>query len=74
MATKVKLYSVTVDFDFKPEPSWRLALEEALTAIKQVKANFMSHEYATPQPLGSVTERFACGQCETAIIALKEQQ
>ncbi len=40
MATKVKLYSVTVDFDFKPEPSWRLALEEALEPFGAALVSF----------------------------------
>lgn len=40
MATKVKLYSVTVDFDFKPETAWRLALEEALEPFGAALGSF----------------------------------
>ena len=28
---------------------------------------FLSEEYAYPQPIGSITERFACNQCAAAI-------
>jgi ribosomal protein L11 methyltransferase len=40
MATKVKLYAVTVDFDFKPETAWRLALEEALEPFGAALVSF----------------------------------
>jgi len=42
MTTKpnVKLYAVNVDFDFKPEPSWRLALEEALEPFGEALVSF----------------------------------
>jgi ribosomal protein L11 methyltransferase len=40
MTAKVKLYSVTVDFDFKPETAWRLALEEALEPFGAALVSF----------------------------------
>jgi ribosomal protein L11 methyltransferase len=40
MTAKVKLYSVTVDFDFKPEAAWRLALEEALEPFGAALVSF----------------------------------
>lgn len=40
MTTKTKLYSVNVDFDFKPEPAWRLALEEALEPFGEALVSF----------------------------------
>jgi ribosomal protein L11 methyltransferase len=40
MKAKVKLYAVTVDFDFKPEPAWRLALEEALEPFGAALVSF----------------------------------
>jgi len=40
MTAKVKLYSVTVDFDFKPEAAWRLALEEVLEPFGAALVSF----------------------------------
>ncbi|MBI2255056.1 MAG: 50S ribosomal protein L11 methyltransferase [Proteobacteria bacterium] len=40
MTAKVKLYAVTVDFDFKPETAWRLALEEALEPFGAALVSF----------------------------------
>ncbi|MDY0871300.1 50S ribosomal protein L11 methyltransferase [Dongia rigui] len=40
MQAKVKLYAVTVDFDFKPETAWRLALEEALEPFGAALVSF----------------------------------
>ncbi|WP_374384324.1 50S ribosomal protein L11 methyltransferase [Dongia sp.] len=40
MSAKVKLYAVTVDFDFKPETAWRLALEEALEPFGAALVSF----------------------------------
>ncbi|WP_374309364.1 50S ribosomal protein L11 methyltransferase [Dongia sp.] len=40
MTTRTKLYSVNVDFDFKPEPAWRLALEEALEPFGEALVSF----------------------------------
>ncbi|WP_374654654.1 50S ribosomal protein L11 methyltransferase [Dongia sp.] len=40
MTTNTKLFSVNVDFDFKPEPAWRLALEEALEPFGEALVSF----------------------------------
>lgn len=50
------------------------AFDETLNAVGSVKDNFMSDEYATPQPMGSLSERFACDAVSEAILALKGQQ
>lgn len=47
-------------------------LEEAAMACEQQAQDFLSPEYATPQPIGSVQERFACGQCAAAIRAMRD--
>ena len=39
----------------------------AIAACERQKASFASDEYATPQPLGGLMERFACDQCIEAI-------
>lgn len=44
-----------------------IVAEACVALIEQQKAVFASDEYATPQPLGSHSERFACGQCIDAI-------
>jgi hypothetical protein len=48
----------------------RVALEAAAKAVKQVSDGFLSEEYATPQPVGSIQERFACEQAIDAILSL----
>ena len=45
--------------------------EKAAGACKKQAEVFGSSEYATGQPLSSFAERFACGQCETAIRSIK---
>lgn len=40
MRAKTKLYAVNVDFDFKPEASWRLALETALEPFGEALVSF----------------------------------
>ena len=40
MSGNPKLYAVTVDFDFKPETGWRLALEEALEPFGAALVSF----------------------------------
>ena len=40
MTTRTKLYAVNVDFDFKPEPAWRIALEEALEPFGEALVSF----------------------------------
>jgi hypothetical protein len=39
----------------------------AIAACEKQKASFASDEYATPQPLGGLMERFACDMCIDAI-------
>jgi hypothetical protein len=48
----------------------RDTLERAAKACEAVRDGFLLPEYATPQPIGSITERFACDQCAAAIRAL----
>lgn len=47
-------------------------VEDAAKVCEQKTQKFLSPEYATGQPLSSLQERFACGQCTSAIRALKE--
>lgn len=51
----------------------RIALEDAIKVCEQQSHDFASDEYATPQPLASLCERFACAQCIDAIRALLPQ-
>jgi hypothetical protein len=39
------------------------ATEQAIAACERQKAIFGTNEYATPQPIGGLMERFACDQC-----------
>lgn len=48
-------------------------MERAIIACEAQKKVFKSHEYATPQPLGSFQECFAVDQCIAAIRAAKDQ-
>lgn len=41
--------------------------ERAVEVCEAQKASFASDEYATPQPLGGLMERFACDRCIEAI-------
>ncbi|KQM18415.1 hypothetical protein [Novosphingobium sp. Leaf2] len=47
------------------------ALEDAARACEQQARDFLSPQYATGQPASSISERFACSECATAIRALK---
>jgi ribosomal protein L11 methyltransferase len=42
MVRKVKLHAVIIDFAFRPEPAWRLALEEALEPFGEALVSFES--------------------------------
>lgn len=55
-------------------PVIRVALEAAIKACERQSGEFASDEYATPQPLGSISERFTCAQCSDAIRALLPQE
>ncbi len=50
-----------------------VVLEEAAKACEDLQQIFLSEEYAVGQPLSSIQERFACGQCAEAIRNLKER-
>ena len=41
--------------------------EQAIGIVRNTRDGFLSDQYATPQPLGSIQERFACDQCVDAI-------
>lgn len=43
--------------------------EQCARVAEKVQDSFRSEEYAIPQPLGSVQERFACGKVIAAIRA-----
>ncbi|MGI9489134.1 MAG: hypothetical protein ACR2RF_25265 [Geminicoccaceae bacterium] len=49
------------------------ALEEAGQECEKQQKIFGSTEYATGQPVSSISERFACGSCAEAIRALKDK-
>lgn len=48
----------------------RAVLERAAQACRDQAKDFLSPQYATGQPISSLGERFACGECERAILAL----
>jgi len=48
------------------------AIAECIAALKKEREAFLSEEYAYPQPIGSLSERFACDECIKAIEALAE--
>lgn len=50
----------------------REAYAECIAALKKEREAFLSEEYAYPQPIGSLSERFACDECIKAIEALAE--
>ena len=49
------------------------SMVEAASACHAQKTIFLSPEYAVNQPLASYPERFACGCCATAILALRDK-
>lgn len=48
----------------------REAYERAAKCAEQVANDFLSPQYATPQPIGSIQERFACKTVANAIRSL----
>ncbi len=46
------------------------AIEAAAKVCEQQARDFLDPQYATPQPIGSITERFACSECAKAIRSL----
>ena len=49
------------------------AIEDAAKACEDQRQDFLSPEYTTGQPLGSFSERFACGECAASIRALAKE-
>lgn len=49
------------------------ALEEFAALIERVKSSFLSEEYASPQPIGSASERFACDEILRELRALSAE-
>jgi len=69
------------DWDIQPEHLKDVFRRDAAIAIaivvrrcaeacRQQAKDFLSPEYATGQPISTISERFACGECEHAILAL----
>lgn len=50
-------------------PGYALGMEAAARICEEQAQEFLSPEYASPQPVGSITERFACNECARAIRA-----
>lgn len=48
------------------------AYERPAEVCEKEAVAFLSPDYAVGQPLSSLSERFACGECATAIRALKD--
>lgn len=49
------------------------AYEQAAKVCEQQARDFLSEQYAVGQPMSSISERFACQECATAIRALSDQ-
>lgn len=49
------------------------AYEQAARVCEQQARDFLSEQYAVGQPMSSISERFACQECATAIRALSDQ-
>ena len=47
----------------------RQAIARCIEIVREVRDEFLSEQYATPQPLGSFQDRFACEQVAEAIEA-----
>lgn len=58
----------------KAERALAEAYERAAKTCEQVQKGFLSPEYATPQPTGSIGERFACGICAEEIRKLAQEE
>lgn len=50
------------------------AFERAAKVAEECALEFLSPQYATPQPIGSISERFACSKVADAIRALGKQK
>jgi hypothetical protein len=50
---------------------WNQAIDAALRACDEIMTNFASEEYAAGQPMASLMERLACGECKRSIEILK---
>lgn len=50
------------------EDGWdRRTIARCIEIVRETREGFLSEQYATPQPLGSMMERFACDQVADAI-------
>jgi hypothetical protein len=49
------------------EAAFRRGLERAAEICEEQARQFLDPAYAAGQPLGSISERFACKECATAI-------
>jgi hypothetical protein len=49
------------------ERGYRAGIEAAAKVCEEQAQDFLSEYYATPQPLGSFSERYACGECAKGI-------
>lgn len=45
----------------------REAVEEMIRTCRRQQQDYLSPQYAIPQPIGSISERFACGQMIEAL-------
>lgn len=55
-------------------PTFEDGLERAAKACEAELAAFSSEEYATNQPIGALSERFACAVCIEAVRALQRNR
>lgn len=72
-ARAIRALGPTPAFDAAIKAAREDGMEAAVAACEAQKKVFRSHEYATPQPLGSLQEIFAVDQCIAAIRAAKDQ-
>ena len=61
---------MTVNYDVHRQADIREGIEMAAKVCERKAQEFLSPQYAVGQPLSSFQERFACGECATAIRAL----
>lgn len=64
------LLTALSDRDRLAEQVRRETIEECIQTVEAVQQDFLSPRFATPQPIGSISERFACGMVIQALRAL----